>query len=258
MPLEQSQNYFEFLANLGLTKHIGSMQATRELVQLCRIGHGSYVLDVGCGVGPTPCYLAKTHGSRVLGVDLLKKMIEQSRARAKAAGVTDRVKFLVADARDLPFEDAVFDAVIMESVNVFFADKLRAMRDYVRVTKPGGYVGITEMTWLKPPTPEAVEYYRRTVFADVLQAEAWMALLEDAGLRDVTGNAYHVDIPEEGKGRIQRYGCRGMLKVLWQTIKVFVKDPTSRDFLKDVTSSVPKDMLRDMGYGVYAGRKAEI
>ncbi len=255
MPLEQSQNYFEFLAELGLTKHIGSMRATRELVQLCRIGHSSYVLDVGCGVGPTPCYLAKTHGSRVVGIDLLKKMVAQSRARANAEGVTDQVKFLVADARRLPFEDAVFDAVIMESVNVFFEDKLQAMRDYVRVTKPGGYVGITEMTWLTPPTPEAVEYYRRTVFADVLQAEAWKTLLEDAGLRDVTGNAYHVDMAVEGQGRFQRYGCRGMLKVLWQTVKVFFKDPASRDFLKDVTSSVPKDMLRDMGYGVYAGRK---
>jgi hypothetical protein len=131
------------------------------------------------------------------------------------------------------------------------------MQDYVRVTKPGGYVGIKEMTWLASPTPEAIEYYRRTVFADVLQAEAWKALLEDAGLHDVTGNAYPVDVTVEGRGRLQRYGCRAMLKVLGRTVKMFFKDPTSRDFLKDVTSSVPKDMLKDMGYGVYAGRKPE-
>lgn len=49
MSSEEARNYFEFIANLGLTKHYGSMEATRELVELCRIGNGQYVLDVGCG-----------------------------------------------------------------------------------------------------------------------------------------------------------------------------------------------------------------
>jgi ubiquinone/menaquinone biosynthesis C-methylase UbiE len=136
--------YFEFIAEMGLTKHGGSMQATRQLVELCRIGEDSYVLDVGCGVGATPAYLAMEAGCRVMGVDLLEKMVEQSRERAKSDGIEDRTEFRAADARDLPFEDNLFDAVISESVNAFLDDKEKAMREYVRVTKPGGYVGTTE------------------------------------------------------------------------------------------------------------------
>ncbi len=250
------ETYFDFLATMGFTKHIGSMRATEELIELCRIGDGAYILDVGCGVGATPCYLAKTYNCRVLGVDLLEKMVEQSRERARAMGVEERVEFRVADARDLPFEDGLFDAVLVESVNVFFKDKRKAMGEYARVTRPGGYVGITEMTWLSTPTPEKVAYYLRTVYADALEVDAWRELLENAGLEDVVANAYKVDIPAEGKDRIRRYGCREIFKVLLRTLSIFFKDTSSREFLKDISSSLPKDMLGDMGYGVYAGRKA--
>ena len=59
MPSEIARDYFEFIAKLGMTKHYGSMEATRELAELCHIGSGQLVLDVGCGVGATPVHLAK-------------------------------------------------------------------------------------------------------------------------------------------------------------------------------------------------------
>jgi SAM-dependent methyltransferase len=255
MPLENARRYFEFLANLGLTKHLGSMEATRQLIELARIAHGDYVLDVGTGVGATPVYLAKTIDCRVVGVDLLERMIEQSYERAAAHGVEGRVALAVADARRLPLADDLYDAVIMESLNVFFEDKLAAVREYVRVTRPGGYVGMSEMTWLSPPSPETAEYYRRTVYADALQAEGWIKLLQDAGLEDVVGHARPVDIPREGRGRLQRYGCRGFASVLLRILTVVFRDPASRAFLKDVTRTLPRDMMGDVGYGIYAGRK---
>ncbi|MEE8566363.1 MAG: class I SAM-dependent methyltransferase, partial [Candidatus Bipolaricaulota bacterium] len=238
--------------------HYGSMEATRKLVALCRIGSGQYVLDVGCGVGATPCYLAKAAGCRVVGVDLLEKMIEQSRERAKAEGVEDRVEFRAADARKLPFEDNLFDAVIIESVNIFFEDKREAMSEYVRVTKPGGYVGITEMTWLRPPIPEAEEYFKRVVYAEALEASGWTELLQEAGLKEVVGSAYQIDIPLESKGRFERYGYWGIMKVMLKMLVMFFKDRRSREFLKEVTRGLSKDLFEVfevMGYGVYAGQK---
>jgi hypothetical protein len=114
---------------------------------------------------------------------------------------------------------------------------------------------MTEMTWLSPPPPERAAYYRRTVYADALQAPEWETLLQDAGLDDVAGRAEPVDLPREGRGRIQRYGCSGMVRVMARALTVVLRDRASREFLADVTQSVPRDMLRDMGYGVYAGRK---
>ena len=255
MSSENARDYFEFIANLGMTKHYGSMEATRELVELCRIGNGQYVLDVGCGVGATPCYLAKAVDCGVVGVDLVDKMVEQSRERAKAEGVEDRVEFRVADAQKLPFEDNLFDAVITESVNVFFDDKSQAMREYMRVAKPGGYVGMTEMTWLNPPSPELEDTFKRMVYAQALDARGWKDLMEEAGLKEVVGSAYQIDMRLETKGRIERYGWWEIVKVMPRMLVMVFGDRRSRRFMKDGVGAVSKDLLDVVGYGVYAGRK---
>jgi ubiquinone/menaquinone biosynthesis C-methylase UbiE len=75
-------------------------------------------------------------------------MIDRSNEAAKREGVEDSVEFQVADAQDLPFENDLFDAVITESVTAFPEDKQLAVREYVRVIRPGGYVGLNESTWL--------------------------------------------------------------------------------------------------------------
>jgi len=256
MSSQTATDYFDFIANLGMTKHYGSLAATRELVDMCRIGQDSYVLDVGCGVGATPSILAKEVGCRVMGVDLLDKMVEQSRARAKADGIEDRVDFKVADARELPFEDDLFDAVISESVNIFFSDKQQAMREYVRVTKAGGYVGMTEMTWLKPPSPRVEQSFRDMVYAHALDASGWKEVLVGAGLVDVVGDAQRMDVSSESKGRLERYGGRGIVKVLLRMVSLMVRDRRARQFVRDGSGAVSKDLPHVVGFGVYAGRKA--
>lgn len=82
VPSPQEISVFEIQAYMDLTKHIGSLQATDELARLCQIGPGQYVLDVGCGVGATPAYLARQYGCRVVGVDISPAMIERARERA--------------------------------------------------------------------------------------------------------------------------------------------------------------------------------
>ena len=65
-----------------MTKHLGNVEATEKLVELCNITSGSYVLDVGCGSGITAAYLAEKHGCRVMGVDILPRMIDRAQEMA--------------------------------------------------------------------------------------------------------------------------------------------------------------------------------
>jgi hypothetical protein len=55
---------FDFAAQVGLTKHMGGLEATEEMVTQCHIGGGTLVLGVGCGGGTTACYLARRRGTR--------------------------------------------------------------------------------------------------------------------------------------------------------------------------------------------------
>lgn len=258
--MKNHPQFFDFAAEVGLTKHIGGLEATDALIQLCHIGRDSYLLDVGCGVGATPCFIAKKHGCRVVGVDISERMVERSRERANRERVADRVEFKVADAQDLPFEDDLFDAVITESVTAFPEDKQKAVKEYVRVTRPGGYVGLNETTWLKvPPPPEVIAWAEQDVGASVkpLTPDAWRGLLETAGLKEVMVKIYPVNTQEEAKGILRRYGFGGMLGVMGRMLLLFAKSPDYRKFVKGVrqTGVVPNNLEEYFGYGLFVGRK---
>jgi ubiquinone/menaquinone biosynthesis C-methylase UbiE len=257
---DEKPHFFDFAAEVGLTKHLGGLRATEELIELCHISEGKYVLDVGCGAGQTPCYIAKRHGCRVVGVDINERMIERSRERAEREGLSDRVEFRVADAQDLPFEDDLFDAVITESVTAFPEDKQGAVKEYARVTKPGGYVGLNESTWLKvPPPPEMVAWASQDLGAQVrpLTTEGWTGLLEGAGLTEIVVNVHEVKARKEAKEIVRRYGYGGMLRSILRGLVMYTRNPAYRRFVKEVRQEgvVPDNLEEYFGYGIYVGRK---
>jgi ubiquinone/menaquinone biosynthesis C-methylase UbiE len=254
------QHFFDFAAEVGLTKHLGGLAATEQLVALCHIDQDTYVLDVGCGAGVTPCFLARKVGCRVVGVDISERMIERSRERAKKEGVADRAEFRVADAQDLPFEDGLFHAVITESVTAFPDDKQRAVGEYARVTRPGGYVGLNESTWRKvPPPPDVVAWAGQDLGANVnpLTSGEWVGLLEGAGLKDIVTQTYEISTRDEARGILGRYGFGGMLAVFWRMLSLYARNPAYRKFVKEVREQgvVPENLEEYFGYGLYVARK---
>ena len=193
-------------------------------------------------------------------MDIKERMVERSRERAARENVADRVEFRVADAQDLPFEDALFDAVITESVTAFPEDKQKAVNEYVRVTKPGGYVGLNESVWLKvPPPPEVVAWAAQDIGANVqpLTSEAWAGLLEAAGLREITVRTYEISTQDEARGILRRYGWGGMLRVGWRMLLLYARSPAYRSFVKGVQQSgvVPQNLQEYFGYGLFVGQK---
>jgi arsenite methyltransferase len=258
--MKNQPGFFDFAAEVGLTKHIGGLEATEALVQLCHIDKEKYVLDVGCGVGVTPCLIAKRFGCRVMGADISARMVERSSERAKRGKLAGMVEFRVADAQDLPFEDDLFDAVITESVTAFPEDKQKAVNEYVRVTKPGGYVGLNEAIWLKvPPPPEIIAWAAQDLGANVqpLTSEAWAGLLEQAGLKKITRRTYAIKMEDEARGILRRYGWAGMLGVTGRMLSLYARSPAYRKFVKEVSKGgvTPANLQEYFGYGLFVGLK---
>jgi len=258
--MKSQQTFFDFAAELGLTKHLGGLGATDDLIELCHIEDRKYILDVGCGAGVTPIIIAKRYDCRVVGVDISEGMVEKSKERANREQVADKVEIRVADAQDLPFEDNIFDAVITESVTAFPEDKQKAVNEYVRVTKSGGYVGLNESTWLKvPPPPELVAWTSQDLGANVkpLTSSEWVGLLEAAGVKEIVVKPYEINVQEETRGLYRGYGCGGMLGVLFRMLFLYVKNPAYRKFVKEVRKDgvAPKNLDEYFGYGLYVGQK---
>jgi demethylmenaquinone methyltransferase/2-methoxy-6-polyprenyl-1,4-benzoquinol methylase len=108
----------------------------RRLVRLTAAGPGRRALDVCCGTGDVTLALAAT-GAEVVGVDFSEPMLSVARRRKPPAA---RARFLQADALDLPFPDACFDAVTISYGLRNLADIPAGLRELWRVARPGGRV----------------------------------------------------------------------------------------------------------------------
>lgn len=255
---EPEFSYFGLQAYWGGTKHYGGLKATEELVRLCDLSKGKYVLDVGCGVGITACYIAKRHGCRVVGVDISESMIDWANKRAKRNGAEDRVEFRLADAQKLPFDDDLFDAVICESVMAFVEDKERAVSECMRVTTPGGFIGFNEATWIKTPPTELVEYLSRvTGVKEILTSNNWKELLAGAGLRDIEVRTYKIDKLSQLINEMRAFGFRDYLRGWCKFLSLCMKSSAFRQYLKEAwpQSKNIRNMFDYIGYGIYVGRK---
>jgi len=109
-----------------------------------RIQPGSRVLDVGCGIGTAAREMSDRVGPQgmVCGVDISETMLAEASMRMK-----DRtnIEFSSGGACELPYPDAMFDAVRMERVLLYVPDRQKAVAEMMRVTKPGGRVVITDV-----------------------------------------------------------------------------------------------------------------
>lgn len=255
---ELEPSYFELQAYWGITKHMGGLKATEELVELCHTNKDKYVLEIGCGVGLTTCYIAKKYGCRMVGVDISERMIKRSNERAEREGVENKVKFRVADAQDLPFENAFFDVVIDESVMAFVEDKQRATSEYVRVTKPGGHVGLNEATWVKTPPPELVEYLCRVMAkAEFLTSDGWKELLEGSGLTDVVVRAYRTNALRQWISEVRGLDFKDFLRAWYRFLSLYIKSSACRRWVREMWPP-PKSVFKIFeyfGYGIYVGRR---
>ena len=252
----QGDIFFELMAELDFTKHSGGLSATRELIDLCVITADKNVLDVGCGVGITPCYLAKKFGCRVVGIDVLDSMIDRSRERAKREGVEEVTEFRVADIRALPLGDGEFDVVMGESILAFVHDKQKGVNEAVRVLKTGGFFGVTETAWLEDPTPESLSVMAQAFggIFNPLTAEGWEQLLLQAGLRDIVTITHNLTVLSEAVNRLRRLGFIHFSRTLYNALFTIQTKPIFREAIKGAMSE-PRELIRSWEYGIFVGRK---
>ncbi|MEP7023148.1 MAG: class I SAM-dependent methyltransferase [Actinomycetota bacterium] len=117
--------------------------ASELLADAADLRAGWNVLDVACGNGNATLAAARS-GTHAVGIDYVPELLEGGRGRAMAEGLD--VEFRLGDAEDLPVPDASFDAVLTVFGAMFAPDHQRAANEIVRVTRPGGTIGLASWT----------------------------------------------------------------------------------------------------------------
>jgi SAM-dependent methyltransferase len=180
-----AQDFATYLEQTGLP-------LAGAVLDAAQIGPGTRLLDAGCGAGLL-ALLASLRGARVAALDASAPLLAIARERLPAADVRE------GDLEALPFADASFDAVTAVNSLFYAADMGAAMREIVRVVRPGGRVVVTAwgppersefladalpgvLPLMPPPPPGAPAV---PPLLAVSEPGALAAVLEQAGLRVV-------------------------------------------------------------------------
>ncbi len=186
----RAQDWAAYVEQVGLPLFGAALDAGR-------VTAGTRLLDAGCGAGLLSL-LASLRGAEVTALDASPALLAIARQRVPSADVRE------GDLETLPFTDASFDAVAAVNSVFYAADMAAAMRELVRVTRPGGRVVVT--AWgppekceflkavmpalgpLMPPPPPGVTPPHPGALSE---PGALAAVLTAAGLHDVERGEVH-------------------------------------------------------------------
>ena len=191
---------------LGESFHPGGTDLTIELAGMLHLGPASTILDVASGKGTSAFVVAEQCGCRVVGIDLSDANVAEASAESARRGLASRVQFIVADAEALPFPSATFDALLCECAFCTFPDKAKAASEFSRVLRPGGLVGLSDLTRAAGPLPELDGLLAWIAcIGDAQPIERYADWLADAGFKiaaSVTRNACLERMVEQVRGKL--------------------------------------------------------
>src|SRR5229473_2976226 len=162
------------------TKHSATIRTmfaplTEALIQDAGIGEGRAVLDVAGGAGEPSLTIAEIVGPKgaVTCTDAVAEMVAAAETEAQRRGLTN-IAFQQCVADSLPFESDSFDAVVSRLGVMFFPDPLGALREMLRVAKPGGSLSLAvwHQNELNPFTHIVTDVMSRYVDSPPADADA--------------------------------------------------------------------------------------
>jgi SAM-dependent methyltransferase len=150
------------------------------------------ILDVGCGPGAQTLVLARASGGRVTALDNHAPFLDELRARLVASGLEGRVWPLLGSMSDRPFHKSSFDLIWSEGA-IYIMGFENGLRSWSRFLKPGGWVAVTEVAWLKENPPKDLLDFWQAGYPGIKTIEENLAVIRGCGYEP----AGHFVLPEE-------------------------------------------------------------
>ncbi len=166
---------------MGEQIHIGGFASSMELAEKAGIRVDMKGVDLCCCNGAGMRFLVRFQGvSQMYGVDATEKVVERGRRQCEQEGLSEKVKFILADVCDSGLEEKCADFIWGEDAWCYVIDKKKLISEAVRIVKPGGIIAFTD--WIEGETglveSEAERFLSFMKFPNVLNIDDYSRLLE--------------------------------------------------------------------------------
>lgn len=246
-----------YAQSLGVTFSLRE-PVIRAMIHALQFPAGSRGLDAGCGIGLQAVLLAEAVGTagHITGLDLSPELVAHAEEMVQRAGLAERISLREGDVNELPFEDDTFDwAWSVDCVGYAPFDPVPALKELVRVVKPGGMVAIAAWSseQLLPGYPELETRLKATTagmapFTAGNTPERHLARalgqLRAAGLEETTARTFAGDAHAPLSGDLRR-ALVALLQMRWPGVEAELAPevwaefqrlcrPESPDFILDL------------------------
>lgn len=231
----------------------------QKTIDRLSLNPGNRVLDVCCGTGASAIPAAKYVGSTgsVLGVDLSERLLNLARTKAKDQGLAN-IEFQVGDFENLGLPSESFDVIVCVFGIFFVPDMLVAIRELLRIVRPGGKLAITswgrnvfepanQMFWETIETERPDLSKKFTPWGKINDPTSLKALLEAGGATQVEVEeeigTHKLDCPEDWWTMMMGGGYRGTIEKLDSATKKRIRQINLEFLRSQEISSLDVDVL---------------
>lgn len=160
----------------------GSEADTLRALALTDISEGKnlQVADIGCGTGGQTLTLARATGAEITAVDLFPEFLEILEDNAQKEGLQDRIKTVAGSMDSLNFENASLDLIWSEGA-IYNMGFERGVREWGQYLRPGGYLCVSEITWITAARPPEIEAFWNAEYPEIDRASEKIRILESSG-----------------------------------------------------------------------------
>lgn len=140
----------------------------------------SKIADIGCGTGGQTMVLGENTQCEIIGVDTWPGFINQFNQNAQIKNLQDRVKGIVGNMENLPFQEGELDLIWSEGAiyNIGFERGLAKWRKFL---KQGGYIAVTENTWFTEKRPAEIQEFWQKIYPEIDTISNKVAQMQKAG-----------------------------------------------------------------------------
>lgn len=166
-------------------------ETERALSFVDSLREDSRILDVGCGTGAQTMALARNTIGQITAVDRFPAFLDKLGEKLRAEGLQNRVQTVQALMAELPYPDEAFDLIWAEG-SIYIMGFANGLQAWKRLLKPGGYIVVSEISWLTGSRPAELEDYWVADYAEIDTISNKIAVVEASGYVPIA----HFVLPE--------------------------------------------------------------
>jgi len=159
----------------------GSPEVTiKALSFIDNLTNKSQIADIGCGTGGQTKVLAQHAPGNIRGLDLFPTFIDLFNSNARKLDLQEKVKGIVGNMNDLPFQNEELDLIWSEGAiyNIGFE---HGLNEWQKFLKTGGYIAVSEASWFTDKRPKEIEEFWMNAYPGIDTIPNKVEQMQNAG-----------------------------------------------------------------------------